>query len=166
MSGRLGVTRHGGERGRAMLMPLSCGCSCCCCCCVHTVSSLAASIVSGVVEGRKVAELSDEWSEAFGRLKLVYWGLVTLCTLVLSLAWASGRDLGLALLIAMMALPFFQLVAGVMALMMVPLLIRTEAMRGPMLKALGRMVLWGIAGTVGGIALMGTLGALLAIIGR
>jgi hypothetical protein len=168
------LTAHPPERRRpARPVILPCGCCCCCCCCPHTIGGLAGGIAGSVTEmpeqpramdpdapfPYRLDEFEDEG--ALVPAGLLYWLLVCLLIGVVvvwtAVANASGfgrvqEGLLIGGFIVLLVLPGLQLGASLLALLVI-LLFYPERARP--LRRLGRITLWTIAGTLGGLIPMG-----------
>jgi hypothetical protein len=174
----LRVTRHPPEHGLASapaVLPAGC-CCCCCCCCLHTLGGLGGAALGSTAQIRTApARMLDpdspfpyrrdvfEEDQPLIPPVLLYWLMVLLTVgglvggiFAYSAATSpSGPDPGalfVGLFIAVMVLPGLQLIASLLAFLVVVVFYPE---RSYSLRRIGKITLWSFAGTALGLLLMG-----------
>jgi hypothetical protein len=173
----LTIIRHAPERGKgAAPQILPAGCCCCCCCCLHTMGGIAGAIVGSAtrMESRPVYETDPDSPFPFRRdvfeedvplisPVLLYWLAVALAVFVtvgvtaLMIGGGPGMNDPFSLLaagffVAVMLLPGLQLIASLVAVVLVAIFYPE---RGYSLRRLSRITLYCFGGALVGTLLMG-----------
>ena len=162
------LTAHPAERGVSKSITLACGCSCCCCCCLHTVGSLALGGVGTRTPSALRASKTAEQNESRSTAKKLYWLALLFVTCLIPggmFAVETPHDVEDFLLVVavvvLMALPFCQLGASFVTLILVKLAPETVIpVKGEAYRALGRITLFSLLGGFLGFLLLIPLFAL------
>jgi hypothetical protein len=176
------LTRHPGERAPAGdTTSMACGaCCCCCCCCLHTIGGLIGGVSGSVKEirlpPRRVVDPNfpfpfrrdeeEQIGESFPPAVL-YWllvslllGLVAVYVYVVEGNMRRPEELIIGLLVGVMVLPGLQLVASVLACILIGLL---YADRTAALARIGKITWYSFAGSMIGVVAMGGCCGVLAL---
>jgi len=184
----LSVTRHAPERAGGAPAVAPAGCCCCCCCCLHTIGGIAGAIVGSSTQlpSQPVYESDPDSPFPFRRdvfeedqplvsPVLVYWLLLALAicatvAITALMAVTGGRQDPLeelfevsaaGLFVSVMILPGLQLIASLLAVVVVAIFYPERAYS---LRRLGRITLYCLAGAaLGTLFMAGCLGILVAV---
>jgi hypothetical protein len=169
------LTAHPPERRRrsSVIAAQAC-CCCCCCCCLHTIGGLVGALVGSVIRLDPTPRYADPDAEfPFRRdeelptfvvpASLVYWVVFSLAS---GLAWTgyvlyqmsgapNSQEMIEGAVILIMLLPVVQLLASILALIVVALLPRSVSPDRPVaLRRVGFITLWSFVGTMVGTLIM------------
>ncbi|HZV00877.1 MAG TPA: hypothetical protein VFF73_29445 [Planctomycetota bacterium] len=147
------------RRTKKSLILLGDGCCCCCCCCLHSVGGLAGAVVAARKK-RPVAVAED--TPGLGSAPGIYWmTLVVLCALcggpgvLLGAGPNAVEALEVALIGILMGFPLVQLLAALVAVIIIACLPRTiVAEKRAEIRTIGRIALYTFGGAMAGLIIM------------
>lgn len=151
---RVRIRRLPAERLKSLAVVGSVCCSscCCCCCCLHSVGGLVGAAAGSVWA---VAPSKDDARDGATISVLLHWTIVVALSIAAFVTGSLTDDengiwIGLAAVV--LGIPAFQLTALLIGLMLVPFTPVPD--KGASLKALGKLALISLLGTLLGGALL------------
>ncbi len=169
----LSITRHPPEHGSARapeVLPAGC-CCCCCCCCLHTLGGIGGAVMGSTMrlETRPWGRVDPdspfpyrrdvfEEDEPLIHPVLLYWLMVMLLVAVLVVGTyvyngaSNPSTLVWGAFLAVMVLPALQLIASLLAVVVVALFYPE---RSYSLRRVGVITLWSFVGMSLGLLIMG-----------